>query len=101
MGGVYLQLHSFLSSVPDGREWSSLHSGRFTSREELPRALNRVLSGFQSGNGRFGEEYLTPVGVTNSDLPARSLAVMPNTPAGCLQFVSLYFRRTITHIFFL
>lgn len=44
-------------------------------------------------------KYRTPVGVPNSDLPARSLAVMPNKLAGCHQYVSLYFRRTITFIF--
>jgi hypothetical protein len=97
-GGIYLEIHSFLSSVPDGREWSSSHPGRFASRE-LPHALNRVLSGFQRGTGRFGEKYLIPVGVPNSDLPARSLAVMPNTLAGYHQYVSLYFRRTITFFF--
>ena len=53
--GLEVQLHSFLTSVLDGGEWST-YTGRFILRKEPWYPLNRRMIGPHSRSGRFGEE---------------------------------------------
>jgi hypothetical protein len=59
---VEVQLHAFLTSTPDGSEWSASRPGRFilTQRAPLPRRhpLDKRLGGLQSRSGRGGEEEI-------------------------------------------
>jgi hypothetical protein len=59
VGGVEVQLHSFLTSALDGGEWSASRPYRFTPEKEYRYPLNRRLGGPQSRSGRFGEEKKT------------------------------------------
>jgi hypothetical protein len=57
IGGVEVNLHAFLTSVLDGGEWSTSHTGHSTPRERSPG--NRWIGGSVScraGLGRDGEE---------------------------------------------
>jgi hypothetical protein len=55
--GVEVQLHTFLTSVLDGGEWSNSRPGRFIPGRKNPRyLLDRRLGGPQSWCGRSGEE---------------------------------------------
>lgn len=51
-GGAEVQLYSFLTSLPHGREWSTSRPGRFTSKEHRC-PLNRRLSGPHSRSGNL------------------------------------------------
>ena len=51
---VEVELHLFLTSTPDGGEWSTLRLGRFASGKSTRYPLNRRLVGPQNKFGRFG-----------------------------------------------
>ena len=43
MGAAYVQLHQFLVSGFDGREWSVSHSGRFTPPHDIAPSMHWIL----------------------------------------------------------
>jgi hypothetical protein len=47
--GEEIQLHSFLTSAPDGDEWSMSRPDRFTIGNELRHPLNRSLGRPRAG----------------------------------------------------
>jgi hypothetical protein len=55
--GSELELHTFLTSAPDGGEWSASRSGRSTSRGRTPGW--RRLGGPQSRSGHGDEEKIS------------------------------------------
>lgn len=57
-------LHSLLTSVLDGKEWSTSRPVRFTQGKETQCPLNRRLDGSQSRSPRFAEQenLLSPPG---------------------------------------
>ena len=62
VGGVELQLHSFLTSVLVGGERSTLRSCPFTPEKKFRYAVNSNVGGPCSQSGRTGEETsLLPV----------------------------------------
>jgi hypothetical protein len=61
---VDVQLQPFLTSAPDGGEWSTSRLSCYTPRgERLQYSLNKGLGGPQSRSGNFGKERksLAPV----------------------------------------
>jgi hypothetical protein len=79
-GGAEVHLHSFLTSAPDGDEWSPSRPGRLTSQKEPWYALKKRLGGSQSRSGRFGEEKsLASTLMRTPNRPARSLVSTPTT----------------------
>jgi hypothetical protein len=73
-GGVDVEIHIFLTSAPDGGEWSASRSNRFTAGESPPPPyqLDRRLGGPQSRSGRLGEQKtLDPTG-TRTPTPRSS-----------------------------
>ena len=51
--GIEVHLHSFLTSARDGGVRWSLLLGRFTPGEENRHLFKKMLSGPQTGSGRF------------------------------------------------
>jgi hypothetical protein len=56
IGGVEIQLRSFLTMTLDDGEWLTSRSRRYILRKESRNTLNRRLGGTHSRSGRFGEE---------------------------------------------
>ena len=59
IGWAEVELHSFLTSVPNGGQLSTTGPGRFTPGNERRYPLNRGLGGPQSWSEYFGEELFS------------------------------------------
>ena len=58
-GGAEVQLHSFLTSGPDGDDWSTSRIDCFTPRgNRLRYPLNRPMRGPRGRAGQFKEEKI-------------------------------------------
>ena len=56
-GGVEAELHSFLTSALDGREWSTSRSESFMpGKKKQGYTLNGRPGGLQNSSGRLGDE---------------------------------------------
>jgi hypothetical protein len=53
--GAEVSLHSLLTSVLDGNEWSTSRPVRFTQGKETQYPLSKRLGGSQSRSPRFGK----------------------------------------------
>ena len=77
-GGVDVQVHSFLTSVLDGRGWFS-RFGRFTRGKKSRYPLNMRLGGPKTQSEHFAEKNnLLPLPDRTRDRPSRSpFAILP------------------------
>ena len=74
IGGAEVQLHSFLTSSLDGREWSTSRPSRFISGKEPRCPLNRRLSESHSRSGnlqRRKKKTVPAAGIRSPDRPAQ------------------------------
>jgi len=69
--GVEVQLHSVSTSVPDGCEWSVLHSCHFTVSEKCEHWVELDWTCLEMRKSLIGIKSLVH--------PAHSLATIPNT----------------------
>jgi hypothetical protein len=71
--GVDVYIHTFLTSVLDGGEWSASRPGRYTPGESPGCPLDKRLGGPQSRTGRRGvEKILDPTGTRTPTPPSSS-----------------------------
>lgn len=77
MGGVQVELRTFLTWALDGGQWSTSRSGRFIPNKEAPYPLNGWLCGPQNIFG-LPEEQVSD-GIRTTDHPTRNFAAMLTT----------------------
>ena len=82
------QIHSFLTSAPEGGEWSTLCSGRFTPGKRRRYPLYRRLCGRQSRYGISEKgKPLAPTAIRTPDRAGRGLVAKPAMLFRFLEFI--------------
>jgi hypothetical protein len=80
IGGAEIQIHSLLTLVTDGGEWSTSSPSHFSPEREPWYSLNRRLYGSHSKNGWFwNEKDLVPTRIWTPNRLACSLITTPTT----------------------
>ena len=76
VGGVEVQLHSFITSALDKDEQSTLRLSGFIHENEHRYPLNRRLGGSQSRPVNFGKKSLSPTGIRTPNRQGRSIVTI-------------------------
>jgi hypothetical protein len=78
LGTEDVQLHSFLISALDRREWSPAHLGRFSPRKN-PGSIDQGAGWASESVWTFRKrvQSLAPAGIRTPDRPARGLVTIP------------------------